>query len=412
MAARVSSIEQGDEDLLVEPTTIEEHSALIARYRKLKWTLICVTAVSLLVVGALTMNTMSKPDSLVKATGTTELYSTIDNAQPLWQIVTKERDLCTDTKGNCFQSKCCKTTGYYCFLTGDQQAKCMRKCTKGKDSPNCAVATTRVSFQEGQATTLFCFSVYTSETGSPKPNYEKELLTQQLAKKVSIFACDAYDVYSDASVSLGEYQTIKVDDVEGDFHFYPKRKETGAWINTGMFKQVWKAIDREGTYKNFDWTVKVDPDAVFLPQRLIQRIQWIPRPENGVTLVNCKYVDNGFFGNLEVFSMMAFSVLASNIDKCSRELPWKVGVKGGKFGPMGEDLFAEKCMEKNGVYKVEAFDISKDGACPANRPMDQEKNKKWKPNCADAYTSAMHPFKKPTDYFNCLEETSKLVVPH
>jgi hypothetical protein len=412
MATRSSSIEQGEpltDD--AEATTVEAHFALVERYRKLKWALICVTAASLLVVGALTMNNMSKTHSLGKVEGTVELYSTINAAQPSWQIVTKERDLCTDTKGNCFHSKCCKTTGYYCFRTTDKQAKCMRSCTVGKDSPTCAVATTRVSFQEGQATTLFCFSAYTSNTGSTKPSYEKELLTQQYAKKASIFACDAFAVYSDTSASLGvDYQTIQVSDVLGDFHI-AKRKETGAWINTGMFKQIWKAIGEVGTYKNFDWTVKVDPDAVFLPQRLIQRIQWIPRPKHGMFLVNCKYVDNGFFGNLEVLSAMAFSVLAANIDKCSKELPWKIGVKDGKYGPMGEDLFAEKCMEKNGVDKVEAFDISKDGACPVDRPLDQKKNKKWQPNCAQAYTSAMHPFKKPTEYFKCLDETQQLVVP-
>merc|ERR1711920_1167422 len=112
----------------------------------------------------------------------------------------------------------------------------------------------------------------------------------QFAQKVSIFACDAFDVYSDVCVDIGGLQTIKVDDVKGDFHFQ-KRKETGAWVNTGMFKQIWKAIGEKGTYKNFDWTVKVDPDAVFLPHRLIQRIKWIPRLEHGVVLVNCKLVD-------------------------------------------------------------------------------------------------------------------------
>jgi hypothetical protein len=409
MAARLP---ESDEFLVDGATTIEAHTALVERYRKLKWVLICVTAVSLLVVGAFTMTSMSKTDSVGNVSHTVELYSTINAAQPTWQIVTQERDLCTDTKGNCFHSKCCKTTGYHCFQTGDNLAKCMKNCTVGKDSSTCAVATTRVSFQEGQATTLFCFSVFTSDTGVPKPSYEMELLTQQYAKKISIFACDAFDVYGDIAINLGgDYWTKKVTDVLGDFHA-GRRQDTGAWINTGMFKQAWKAIGQDGTFKNFDWTVKVDADAVFLPQRLIQRIQWIPRPKNGVFLVNCKYVENGFFGNLEVHSAMAFDVLYANIDKCDRELPWKIGVKNGKFGPMGEDLFAEKCMEKNGVYKVEAFDITKDGACPANRPLDQAKNKKWKPVCADAYTSAMHPFKKPEEWMKCFEDTSKLVVPH
>merc|ERR1712151_915180 len=110
--------------------------------------------------------------------------------------------------------------------------------------------------------TMFCFSVYTSNTGSSKKSYEKELLIQQREKGVSIFACDAQDVYSDVEVSLGGgVSTIKVEDTDKDFHF-AKRKTTGAWINTGMFMQVWKAIGKKGAYSSYDWTVKVDPDAV------------------------------------------------------------------------------------------------------------------------------------------------------
>merc|ERR1712232_988952 len=90
---------------------------------------------------------------------------------------------------------------------------------------------------------------------------------------------------------------------------------------------------------------------------------------------------------------------------CSRML--KTGVKGGKYGPMGEDLFAEKCMEKHGVAKVEAFDISIDGACPADRPDNLRKYKKWHGNCKDVVSAAsIHPFKKPEDYFDCLEATT------
>ena len=43
---------------------------------------------------------------------------------------------------------------------------------------------------------------------------------------------------------------------------------------------------------------------------------------------------------------------------------------------MGEDLFEETCMRKNGVTGIEVFDISKDGCCEAKR----RKNKNWKPD--------------------------------
>merc|ERR1712190_416799 len=75
------------------------------------------------------------------------------------------------------------------------------------------------------AETMFCWSVYTQNTGSTKKSYEKELLEEQLRKKVSIFACNAYAVYSDAQVSLGGgLSTIKVEDKEGDFHFASGRR--------------------------------------------------------------------------------------------------------------------------------------------------------------------------------------------
>jgi len=260
------------------------------------------------------------------------------------------------------------------------------------------------------ARSLYCFSVYTHDTGSSKPNYEKELLSMQYARKVSIFACNAYAVYSDVSVSLGSgLSTIKVTDVDNEFHF-AKRKTTGAWVNTGMFIQAWKSIASAKTYMNFDWVVKVDPDAVFVATRLVKRIEMMPRTTSGVFLQSCKRVDYGFFGNLEVYSHLAFSILLANLDVCRSTLPWKVGVKGGKYGPMGEDLFAEVCMEKNGVDKVEAFDVTTDGACEADRPWDQAKNKKWRADCASTFSPAIHPFKKPADYFKCLDATTRTVA--
>merc|ERR1712203_626986 len=51
----------------------------------------------------------------------------------------------------------------------------------------------------------------------------------------------------------------------------------------------------------------------------------------------------GFFGNLEVFSVEAFNTLLDNIDSCSQKIDW---VKGTKFGPIGEDLFAQMCMDR------------------------------------------------------------------
>jgi hypothetical protein len=331
----------------------------------------------------------------------------VETGQPLWQINLKERDHCADTKDDCLAAGCCKTSGYHCLKTGTSTGKCSKYCPKGK---SCTVVSGTMTFDVQEHTSMFCFSVFTQNTGSTKKSYEKELLEYQYKNKISIFACDASAVYGDVEVSLGDgLSTIKVEDVEGDFHF-AKRKTQGTWVNTGVFTQVWKAMGKAGTYSNYDWTIKSDADAVFFPSKLVDRIHLLPVPPQGAFLQNCEGVDYGFFGNLEVFSKTAFSILIANIDTCKHKTVanWKVGIKNGKYGPMGEDLFAELCLRKNGVAELEAFDITKDGACEAKRPADQKKNKKWKADCSSTSTPAIHPFKKPTDWANCYEAAVSL----
>jgi len=337
----------------------------------------------------------------IPSEGNLQQLDAVYSSQSHWQIIDKERDLCSGTKENCMNTKCCKNSGYHCFTKTPTMAQCMKTCTKGECRP---LGMPIVVEPAKAARSLYCFSVVTMNQGTTKPIDEKGLVTGQLAKKVSIFDCDAYDVFSDQKVDLGGgFSTKMVTDADGEFHF-AKRKTTGSWINTGMFIQVWKMIGAEKKYAPYDWVVKVDADAVFVADRLRDRIQWIPRTLGGTIIQNCKYVKYGFFGNLEVFSHMAFEILLSNLETCRSTVAWKKGIENGKYGPMGEDLFAEICLMKNGVDKVEAFDLTSDGACPANRPKDQKKNKKWVPDCK-RITPAMHPFKKPAAYMKCLEET-------
>merc|ERR1712209_169412 len=77
------------------------------------------------------------------------------------------------------------------------------------------------------------------DTGTTKKSEELETIQYQYSKGLSIFACDAQDVFADVDVEVGQgLRTIKVSDTENDFHF-AKRKETGAWVNTGLFSQGW-----------------------------------------------------------------------------------------------------------------------------------------------------------------------------
>jgi len=297
---------------------------------------------------------------------------------------------------------------------GIPNAKCMEKCVPGQDGicvqPQAVMNKVLQEAVPNRPTSMYCFSVYTKETGSSKPNYELDQLRVQYQRRISIFACEEWGVFSDVAETLAPgINFVQVKDVENDFHFAKRidTDEDGGWVNTGLFVQVWKAIRAQGKYSTHDWVIKVDPDAVFLPTRLARKLSTQPAGSTGIYLENCKKVDYGYFGNLEVFSRQAFQVLLDNMDACKKDanIPWKVGIEGGKYGPMGEDLFAQACMDQHGVRRVEAFDYTADGACEADRYPGQEKNKKFKPTCAWSATPAIHPFKTVGDYVKCYDDT-------
>jgi len=231
-------------------------------------------------------------------------------------------------------------------------------------------------------------------------------LQLQHSKMVSLFSCAEWVVYSDVVAPLGGGDmTQTVTDVKSDFHLM-KRKGAGTWVNSGMFVQVWSAIRDAGHYKNHNWVIKVDADAVFFPHKLAAVLRDVAVPEAGLYMENCKNVDWGYFGSLEIFSKQAFTTLVDNLESCYTSLPWKVGVHDGKYGPMGEDLFAQKCMDMMGVSRQENFLLTTDGACPADRPKGQEKNKMYIPDCKGVSTPSIHPFKKPEMYAKCMDEAA------
>ena len=114
-------------------------------------------------------------------------------------------------------------------------------------------------------------------------------------------------------------------------------------------------------------TVTVDADAVFFPTKLVACISLPSISPTSGFLASCQGVEYGFFGNLEALTKTACSILLASVDTCKTKTvkDEKIGIHEIKYGPMGEDLFAEMCMRKNGVIGMEVFDLSKDGCCVA-----------------------------------------------
>jgi len=348
-------------------------------------------------------------------TGMTQLEQMVvqgphETCSPPWTSKSKADNITE----NCINTKCCTITGYNCFQKEAGVAGCLKGCDSTKSKWDCTMpeATLQlVDVKEVPNTRFYCFAVHTQDSGRPNhhpgPEEEIALLRMQYERKLGVFSCPGYDVFSDANVNIGQgYDAIKVDDPLNEFHLV-KRKKSKTWVNTGMFKQVWKKISEKGTWANFDWVIKLDADAVFVPWRLQKVLSMQPVSWTGTYVENCAGVQYGFFGNVEVLSHKAFETLNDNIDSCSQNIKW-ASMRATPWGPIGEDLFAQKCMDSKGVSKIQNFDMSVDGVCP-------EVKKKWgkspksskalKVDCAQVTAPVMHPFKEKDAWIECYEKT-------
>ena len=110
------------------------------------------------------------------------LVGEVDSAQPNLHMIKPERDHCAVLKIDCSSAKCCKTTGYRCIKGTETIAKCAKTCPK---TGPCTLLGEKMTFDVFDRKTLFCFSVYTENTGSTKPNYELELLKMVREKGTS-----------------------------------------------------------------------------------------------------------------------------------------------------------------------------------------------------------------------------------
>lgn len=322
--------------------------------------------------------------------------------------VVPDRDSCSVAGVNCNTSKCCKVTGHTCWRKDSGWAECGERCPSSQWScwqEKPFWTSMPVVYKPG--TSLYCFSVYFKALAQEgHANHDLELLQAQSRFNVSIFGCGDSEVFSDADIALeGGHKPTKVLDAEGEFHALTRIDKPWKYVNTPLFYQVWKAIRDHGKYQQKDYTVKADPQTVFLPSRLSGWLATQAQTERGNYWENCKNVDSGFFGNIEVINLKAMTVFLDNLEDCKLSLCWRATKdcrKDWKWGPWGEDLFAQRCMDRHGVAKLTNFNLTISGTCPANRPKDQKQNKNWVPSCFGASTAALHPFKTTHDYFGCL----------
>jgi len=227
---------------------------------------------------------------------------------------------------------------------------------------------------------LFCFSVMLP-TG-----YEPKLVEMQHTAKIGIFACEGWSVYTNANVDLAGFAPTKVrvdlhSRLGGVYHTF---------YNTGIFISIWRQVASESRFREFDFTVKADPDAVVLPWVLRRKLAIYLRSgrlaeaesDRGMFVNNCKF---GLHGPVEILSKRALEVYASGWSGCKR--------------PPQEDVFMQNCLTSLGVSMQDNFAVLVEAHCEP--PLG------WN-NCRGDY-AVFHPFKTVEGYKLCFDTAASFI---
>jgi len=279
----------------------------------------------------------------------------------------KGADKCKEDDGGCCWLCCCGSS----FLS--QQPEPSQHCFDHEDESKEEVSeedeSKPVVAERAKPISLYCFALM-MPTG-----YERTLVQMQQEENLGIFACDATTVYSDKAFRLAPNlhtsvvnSTLKCD-YGGEF---------GTALNADIFFIVWAKVLEDGIFRAHSWTVKADPDTVFMPWRLAILLQDYEEAPQGVYLNNCKY---GLHGPLEVLSRHAVLAWTKGFKKCVDFFNEKCS------GPCwwGEDMFMDQClMLVLGVRRENSSQVLSEKHCDPVPGWD---------SCEDPRKVAFHPFK-------------------
>lgn len=286
----------------------------------------------------------------------------------------------------CVDLKCCRIPGQSCYYKKYGWAACKKTC---KSPWNCTVIgkyqapppiTPAFKGQEA-GTSLYCFSVVSKHIYKGIA-YERNLINMHKTRGLGIFACDASDVY-DAPVLKGGVTLW------------------GSFSNTNIFLEIWQEVQKKGAYKMHDWTIKMDPDAVLLPDRLRQKLVKLRPPSKTALYLKNTWFKFGFMGSCEVFSKEAVSTFVKHSKECAKNL----GVDGG------EDFWTMQCLNALGVPHMTEKTLLNDkysqGDAACQKTLSCNIDWSTVDPCGDKEAAAFHPYKSEQIWLDCYKKATE-----
>lgn len=289
---------------------------------------------------------------------------------------------------DCSKSKCCRNSDRTCFSKDQYYATCRTSCDPGDNKTDTkdwsceklggAVQIPVInSVPPGEpgiaGTSMFCITVVMPDSA------EVPLAAYQQNHKVGVFACE---------------EAWWINGVQAPWH-----AEGESIPNANVFAEIWRQVQYDGRYRNYDWTVKVDPDTVFFPDRLRQHLRLIrPPAHTALYLKNCDF-KFGFLGSLEILSTMAVDAYLQGQDDCAHHIQ----LKGG------EDYYLKRCMDSIGVGNMEDKSLLNDRYNFEKYPGKLLVNSTE--DCQDGWAVAFHPHKYLKEWTNC-HSAAKAALEH
>jgi len=242
--------------------------------------------------------------------------------------------------------------------------------------------TTTLTREPSKEPTLFCFMVVTGNSRI------EDLLTVQLSNEASIFGCEEHLLVSyggELNFREGETAELPAPGIPAD---NDAAMEQATQLASVMV-QVWDMVFADGRCMSHDWTVKVEPDVVFLPDRLKAHLHPNTSPQGKLLYVlNCDRFPGPpkLLGSLEVVGRRALERYSHGLEKCKRLLPaWQT---------LNEAEFMQHCLELLGVGSVVDRDLISDDKC-------------WVASCTNLSKTAFRGKRDANSYMRCWEQASE-----
>lgn len=201
---------------------------------------------------------------------------------------------------------------------------------------------------------LYCFCVIRWPTGAQPVEGDGEAMVVENWRNrgLSIMQCDEHDFFDvETSVSVDPYT------------------------------DAWRQVQEHDRWRFHDWTVKVDGDAVFFPDRLRMHINMLQVPRHATVYLRNSHSSFHFREALQVLSKAAMRVFFSRFHGCESNL--------AKIGAL--DYWFYQCLEGVGIHHVSSLDML----------VDLEVDPRPVGGCVSDYTVAFTPYLSVKDWNEC-----------